>query len=220
MLEDASYLLFGLLLVFLSVWSFTTSLTVTIASITSIGFSLGLAYFTYTFVFRLSFFPFMNILAVIIALGVGADDTFILSRVWQQHTSTISSTKLESLVSNTLHHSLLSMLVTSITTTVAFFSSYISNITAIKCFRYEVLLILSVNLVWVFSLGVYTIISQKMFRTLKLDVLFRPFSTLNQLLNLKQKPDTPLNLGLSNGSVVLSSLTFLPALQMRFTSNL
>ena len=69
LVEDASYLLFGLLLVFLSVWSFTTSLTVTIASITSIAFSLGLAYFTYTFIFRLSFFPFMNILAVIIALA-------------------------------------------------------------------------------------------------------------------------------------------------------
>ena len=134
LVEDASYLLFGLLLVFLSVWSFTTSLTVTIASITSIAFSLGLAYFTYTFIFRLSFFPFMNILAVIIALGVGADDTFILSRVWQEQTCT-TTTKLESLVSNTLPHSLLSMLVTSITTTVAFFSSYISNITAIKCFR-------------------------------------------------------------------------------------
>ena len=139
MVEDASYLLFGILLVFLSVWSFTTSLTVTISSITSIGFSLGLAYFTYTFVFRLSFFPFMNILAVIIALGVGADDTFILARVWQQQQSKEPGRKLESLeslVSNTLQHAILSMLVTSMTTTVAFFSSYVSNITAIKCFRY------------------------------------------------------------------------------------
>ena len=67
-------------MIFLSVWSFTTSLTVTMACITSIGYSLGLAYFTYTFILRLSFFPFMNILAVVIALGVGADDTFILSR--------------------------------------------------------------------------------------------------------------------------------------------
>ena len=144
MVEDASYLLFGILLVFLSVWSFTTSLTVTVSSITSIGFSLGLAYFTYTFVFRLSFFPFMNILAVIIALGVGADDTFILSRVWQQQQSRETNRKLEglegleSLVSNTLRHAILSMLVTSLTTTVAFFSSYVSNITAIKCFRYTI----------------------------------------------------------------------------------
>ena len=82
----------------------------------------------------------MNILAVIIALGVGADDTFILARVWQQQQSKEPGRKLESLeslVSNTLQHAILSMLVTSMTTTVAFFSSYVSNITAIKCFRYK-----------------------------------------------------------------------------------
>ena len=35
-----------------------------------------------------------------------------------------------------MQHALVSMLVTSVTTTAAFFSSYISSITAIKCFRY------------------------------------------------------------------------------------
>ena len=69
LLEDASYLLFALLLIFLSVWSFTASLTLTIASISSIGAALGLSYFTYTFIFTLKFFPFMNVLAVVIALG-------------------------------------------------------------------------------------------------------------------------------------------------------
>ena len=70
LLEDANYLLFGLLLIFLSVWSFTASLTLTIASLSSIGAALGLAYFTYTFIFNLKFFPFMNVLAVVIALGL------------------------------------------------------------------------------------------------------------------------------------------------------
>ena len=69
LLEDASYLLFAILLIFLSVWSFTASLTLTIASLSSIGAALGLAYFTYTFIFNLKFFPFMNVLAVVIALG-------------------------------------------------------------------------------------------------------------------------------------------------------
>ena len=69
LLEDASYLLFAVLLIFLSVWSFTASLTLTIASLSSIGAALGLAYFTYTFIFNLKFFPFMNVLAVVIALG-------------------------------------------------------------------------------------------------------------------------------------------------------
>ena len=97
--------------------------------------SLGLAYFTYTFVLRLTFFPFMNVLAVVIAIGVGADDTFILSRVWSQKqvkcaifqikkdttlylqsSCLLHPAKLEACLGATLHHALLSMLVTSATT--------------------------------------------------------------------------------------------------------
>lgn len=68
-MEDASFLLLGLLLIFLLVWSFTASLTITLACLSSIAASLGLAFFTYSFVLNLSFFPFMNVLALIIALG-------------------------------------------------------------------------------------------------------------------------------------------------------
>ena len=40
------------------------------------------------------------------------------------------------IVKATLKHSTLTISVTSITTSVAFFASFISNVTAIKCFRY------------------------------------------------------------------------------------
>ena len=76
LLEDSTYLLFGLLMILISVWMFTGSVTITIASITSIAYSLALAYFTYTFIFRLTFFPFMNVLAAVIALGVGKNYLF------------------------------------------------------------------------------------------------------------------------------------------------
>lgn len=49
--------------------------------------------------------------------------------------SVSKSAKLEGLVSATLRHALMSMLVTSLTTTAAFLASLVSNITAIKCFR-------------------------------------------------------------------------------------
>ena len=45
------------------------------------------------------------------------------------------------LVSHTLRHASLSMLVTSLTTTAAFFGSIVSNITAIKCFRWDTVLL-------------------------------------------------------------------------------
>ena len=43
-----------------------------------------------------------------------------------------------------------------------------------------------------------------MFSTLNLGVLSEAISALNQLLNLKQKPDTPENLEISNVSAIRS----------------
>ena len=79
--------------------------------------------------------------------GVGADDTFILVKSWSLHGETKDTTtakdeeespfdaQLERRMASTLRHSCMSMLVTSLTTAIAFFASYISSITAIKCFR-------------------------------------------------------------------------------------
>ena len=50
---------------FLPLKSFFLSL----ATAVSIAFSLGLAYALYTLVLRIKFFPFMNILASVIAVG-------------------------------------------------------------------------------------------------------------------------------------------------------
>ena len=72
--------------------------------------------------------------------GVGADDTFILVKSWRAHSkmdpnSSSLEDHLESMVDSALSHSILTMCVTSLTTAAAFFASFISTITAIKCFR-------------------------------------------------------------------------------------
>ena len=46
------------------------SFFLTLATAASIAFSLGLAYALYTLVLRIKFFPFMNILASVIAVGM------------------------------------------------------------------------------------------------------------------------------------------------------
>jgi predicted RND superfamily exporter protein len=155
-------------------------LFLTFTTFISILYTLSLAYFFYTFVCGVAFFPFMNVLATVIAIGVGADDTFILVKAWtSQHpeirkkskhhrATSIGNTgkvrnqddqshiihcvgdtgnqeevicrnkfgedELIRMVKATLKHSTLTISVTSITTSVAFFASFISNVTAIKCF--------------------------------------------------------------------------------------
>jgi hypothetical protein len=69
LLRDAWLMTSGALFVLLCMWLYTESLFLTIMTIIAIIFSLGISYFIYMLVFELSFFPFMNLLAIIVAIG-------------------------------------------------------------------------------------------------------------------------------------------------------
>lgn len=69
LVNDIRYLLLGSVFIVLCVWIYTGCVLITILTITAILFSLINAYFVYTIVLGLQFFPFMNILAVIVSLG-------------------------------------------------------------------------------------------------------------------------------------------------------
>ena len=49
-----------------------------------------IAYFLYRLVFQVSFFSNMNLLAIYIILGVGADDLFVFYDAWRQSKSQVS----------------------------------------------------------------------------------------------------------------------------------
>ncbi len=120
--------------VFLFIWMYTTSLFLTVMTLVCIGLSLGISYFLYSLVFEIKFFPFMNLLAVVLILGVGCDDMFIYCHVWMMAKSEKNAGTLEKIVSDTLRHATLSMFVTSFTTASALYANYVSNITALRCF--------------------------------------------------------------------------------------
>ncbi|CAH1377826.1 unnamed protein product [Tenebrio molitor] len=133
LLRDAWLMTSGALFVLLCMWLYTESLFLTIMTIIAIIFSLGISYFIYMLVFELSFFPFMNLLAIIVAIGIGADDAFIFCKIWH----TVKEEKNSSIVKlmgDTFHHAFFSMFVTSLTTSVAFLASYASSVIAICCF--------------------------------------------------------------------------------------
>ena len=81
MIRDVLYLSIGAAIVFLLMWWYTASLFLTFMAVTSIALSLAVAYFIYTFLFELEFFPFMNLLAAVIVVGIGADDVFVYVQV-------------------------------------------------------------------------------------------------------------------------------------------
>lgn len=57
------------LFILLCMWKYTNSLFITVMTLIANVFSLGISYFLYTIVLELPFFPFMNLLAVIVLIG-------------------------------------------------------------------------------------------------------------------------------------------------------
>ncbi|KFM82675.1 Protein dispatched-like protein, partial [Stegodyphus mimosarum] len=134
LLHDTLYVAMAGILIFVLLWMYSSSFFVTFMTICSVAFSVGMAYFMYTVIYQIEFFPFINLLTIIIIIGIGADDACIYCKIWACAKAEKNNGTLVKLVRDTLHHACLSMFITSVTTAVAFFGSVISNITAVRCF--------------------------------------------------------------------------------------
>ncbi|XP_070842923.1 protein dispatched homolog 1 [Chaetodon trifascialis] len=134
LLTDTVYPAIAIVIVLLVMCVYTRSVFITLMTIIAIISSLIVSYFLYRMVFNFEFFPFMNLTALIILVGIGADDAFVLCDVWNYTKFDKPHAELAETVSVTLQHAALSMFVTSFTTAAAFYANYVSNITAIRCF--------------------------------------------------------------------------------------
>lgn len=134
LLTDTVYPAIAIMIVLLVMCVYTRSVFITLMTIIAIISSLIVAYFLYRMVFNFEFFPFMNLTALIILVGIGADDAFVLCDVWNYTKFDRPGAQLSETVGVTLQHAALSMFVTSFTTAAAFYANYVSNITAIRCF--------------------------------------------------------------------------------------
>ncbi|CAG2110302.1 unnamed protein product, partial [Medioppia subpectinata] len=127
LIHDTILLLIAFFVILLSLFLYTTSLTVTVITLVLIITSLGNAYFVYTTVFGISFFPFMNLLAVVIAVGIGSDNALIYCKVWQSIKSDKTSVILVKLIGDTLSHTWVSVFAASFTTGLAFIAALFAS---------------------------------------------------------------------------------------------
>lgn len=98
----------------------------------------------------LRYFGIFQVLAVFIILGIGADDIFVYFDTWrgsahEQHDS------LEARVSSCYRHASKSMLITSLTTMIAFVANAFSPLLAVKSFGLFAGLVVLVNYVSVIT---------------------------------------------------------------------
>lgn len=157
LLLDAVFPVIGLVMVALILMLYTHSLVVMALTIFSVITSVIIAYFIYHQVFRLTFFPFLNILTFIFLVGIGADDAFVFNDVWSQAKLAQPQGSIIDWTEYTLKHAALAMFVTSFTTSAAFYANVLSKITAIRLFGIysgtSILIMYSLMITW-FPAGV------------------------------------------------------------------
>ncbi|NWH74096.1 DISP2 protein, partial [Piaya cayana] len=134
LLLDTKYPVLAILAIFLSISFYLRSVFITVMVLLAVVASLTISYFLYKVAFRFAYFPFVNLTALVILSSVCANHTFVFFDLWHLSKSQNPSAGLSQWVSQTMHHFAYLVLASCFTTGAAFYASYISNITAIRCF--------------------------------------------------------------------------------------
>ena len=110
------------------------SVVLMFATLMTVGFTVFVSHFLYMVVFRVPFFPFMNVVAGLILIAIGADGVFILHDLKDEARKEDKDISLEDATFKMLKHGALSIFVTSCTTAAAIFTNVINNVTSLRCF--------------------------------------------------------------------------------------
>ncbi|CAB3980351.1 dispatched homolog 1-like [Paramuricea clavata] len=157
LLIDAIFPALGLLMIAIILLIYTHSVLIMVLTLFSITTSIIIAYFIYHQIFRLTFFPFLNILTFVFLVGICADDAFVFNDIWSQAKLVIPNGSIIDWIEYTLNHAGLSMFVTSFTTSAAFYANVVSDITSIRLFGIfagtSILIMYSLMITW-FPAGV------------------------------------------------------------------
>jgi predicted RND superfamily exporter protein len=119
----------------LGIFVHTRSPLLSVVGLLQISLSFPLAYFVYTFICGLTFFPFLNFIGVFILFALGADDIFVAVDKWKNARIELGpDAETTEVAARALPDAALSMLLTSLTTAVAFFGTAVCPVAPILCF--------------------------------------------------------------------------------------
>jgi len=140
------------ILVLVIITFYTGSIFVTLICAVGTGGAMTVAYFIYTVFLKLRFFPFLNITACLVMLGLTSDNVILYYNIWLTSSTDDEQTllypgavpirlkrqpphhRLGVVAKVTWRHASKSLGVTGVTTGVAFFANVTSQVTAVKCF--------------------------------------------------------------------------------------
>ncbi|KAM8833242.1 protein dispatched homolog 2 isoform 2-T2 [Synchiropus picturatus] len=132
--RDSVYPVLTIICLLLAMALYLQSLFLVVLCMIATTGSLLMSYFVYKVVFRLTFFPLVNLSAAIILLGSCSNHVFIFADFWHLQLSQNPSTTMERRVNRALQEVGYLILASGVTSSAAFFSGYFSSIPAIRCF--------------------------------------------------------------------------------------
>lgn len=132
--RDLVYPVLAILSILFTMVLYLHSFVIVAVSTLAITASLLTSYFFYKVAFRLTFFPTVNVSAALILLGSCSNHVFVFSDFWNLQLMQSPSASLEKRVNRALQEMGYLILASGLTSSAAFFSGYLSSITAIRCF--------------------------------------------------------------------------------------
>ena len=135
MLSESSNFAILFIIIYVLLVYHTGSFWIASCSIFQIMMAFGWGLVFYSVVAWRTFFPFLNLIALFLILGVGADDVFVFVDAWKQSFSLLPPhTPLDCRLSWVLRRAGGAMMVTTLTTASSFFANMVSPITSLKGF--------------------------------------------------------------------------------------
>ncbi len=113
----------------------TGSLWITTCGVFQILMAFGWGFFFYNIVLWRPFFPFLNLIALFLVMGIGADDLFVFVDAWKQSFTLLpAECPLANRLSWVMRRAGSAMFITTLTTTVSFVANTLSPVTSLKGF--------------------------------------------------------------------------------------
>ncbi|XP_048831092.1 protein dispatched homolog 2 [Brienomyrus brachyistius] len=132
--RDSVYPVLAVVMLLLTTALYLRSFFLSAMSLAAIMVSLFTSYFFYKVAFRLMFFPFLNIAAVLVLLGSYSNQAFTFIDLWHLQLSQKPPASLEKRVTRVLQEGGYLILASGLTASATFYSGYMSSITTIRCF--------------------------------------------------------------------------------------
>lgn len=116
---------------------YTGSPLITTFTLLNIFISLTISIFVYRFIFHITFFPFLNLLAIIILYATGVDAIFVSIHILSLHNHSLSSNQLftlQDLFKERLTRAFAGFAASSAATFVTYISAAFSHVVILRCF--------------------------------------------------------------------------------------